>query len=73
MTDYAIELNGVCKSYPFFELQNIALQLQRGTIMALAILDADAKLLYSQKNGEWESTRSLDPDEIMRLLDKWKP
>lgn len=35
MTDYAIELDGVCKSYPFFELQNIALQLQRGTIMGL--------------------------------------
>ena len=35
MTDYAIELDGVCKSYPFFELQNIALQLERGTIMGL--------------------------------------
>jgi ABC-2 type transport system ATP-binding protein len=35
MTDYAIELSGVCKSYRFFELQNIALQLQRGTIMGL--------------------------------------
>jgi len=42
-------------------------------IPALAILDADAKLLYSQKNGEWESARSLDPDDIMRFLDKWKP
>lgn len=35
MTDYAIELSGVCKSYRFFELQNIALHLQRGTIMGL--------------------------------------
>src|SRR5215468_12344009 len=35
MTDYAIELNGVCKAYPFFELQNVALKLQRGTIMGL--------------------------------------
>jgi ABC-2 type transport system ATP-binding protein len=35
MTDNAIELNGVCKAYPFFELQNVALQLQRGTIMGL--------------------------------------
>ena len=35
MTDYAIELNGVCKSYRFFELQNVALQLERGTIMGL--------------------------------------
>lgn len=35
MNDYAIELSGVCKSYRFFELQNIALQLKRGTIMGL--------------------------------------
>ena len=35
MTDCAIELNGVCKSYRFFELKDIALRLQRGTIMGL--------------------------------------
>lgn len=35
MTDYAIELNGVYKSYRFFELQNISLRLHRGTIMGL--------------------------------------
>lgn len=35
MSDYAIELNGVCKSYRFFDLQNITLRLQRGTIMGL--------------------------------------
>ncbi len=35
MNDYAIELSGVCKSYRFFDLQNIALRLQRGTIMGL--------------------------------------
>lgn len=35
MTDYVIELNAVYKAYPFFALQNILLQLQRGTIMGL--------------------------------------
>jgi ABC-2 type transport system ATP-binding protein len=35
MSEYAIELDGVCKSYRFFELQNIALRLQRGAIMGL--------------------------------------
>ena len=35
MTEYAIELSGVCKAYPFFELQSIALRLQCGTIMGL--------------------------------------
>jgi len=42
-------------------------------VPALAVLDADGKLLYSQKNGEWEAARSLDPDEVMKFLDKWKP
>lgn len=35
MTDYAIELNRVCKSYRFFDLQNVDLRLPRGTIMGL--------------------------------------
>ena len=46
--------------------------LEKG-VPALAILGADGKLLYSQKNGEWESARSLDPDDIIAFLDKWKP
>ena len=46
--------------------------LEKG-VPALAILDSDGKLLYSQKNGEWESARSLDPDDVIAFLDKWKP
>jgi hypothetical protein len=42
-------------------------------IPALAVLGPDGSLLYSQKNGEWESARSMDPDDIMTFLDKWKP
>jgi thioredoxin 1 len=42
-------------------------------IPALAILGPDGKLLYSQTNGEWESARSLDPDEVVAFLNKWKP
>lgn len=42
-------------------------------VPALALLDAEGKLLYSQKNGEWESARSMDPDEVMEFLAKWKP
>ena len=42
-------------------------------IPALAILGTDGKLLYSQKHGEWESARSMDPDEIIVFLNKWKP
>ena len=46
--------------------------LDRG-VPALAVLDADGKRIYSQENGEWESARSLDPDEIVKFLEKWKP
>jgi hypothetical protein len=46
--------------------------LEKG-VPALAILGPDGKLLYSQKNGEWESAHSLDPDDIIAFLDKWKP
>ncbi|HEY3928207.1 MAG TPA: thioredoxin family protein [Candidatus Koribacter sp.] len=49
-----------------------AVPLDKG-VPALAVLDADGKVLYSQKNGEWESARSLDPDEVIKFLDKWKP
>jgi thioredoxin 1 len=42
-------------------------------VPALAILSPGGKLLYSQKNGEWESARSLDPDDVIVFLDKWKP
>ena len=42
-------------------------------IPALAILDAGGKLLVSQKNGEWESARTMDPDDIVAFLQKWKP
>lgn len=35
MNSMAIEVEGVCKSYRFFELQNIFLRLTRGTIMGL--------------------------------------
>jgi thioredoxin-related protein len=42
-------------------------------IPALAVLDPDGKLLYSQKDGEWESARSLDPDDLIALLNMWKP
>jgi thioredoxin 1 len=46
--------------------------LEKG-VPALAILGPDGKLLYAQKNGEWESARSLDPDDVIAFLDKWKP
>ena len=42
-------------------------------VPALAVLGADGKLLYSQQGGEFESARSLDPDDVIAFLNKWKP
>lgn len=45
--------------------------MKRG-IPAIAILDSHGKLLYSQKNGEWERARALGPEDLIALLRKWK-
>lgn len=42
-------------------------------VPALAVLAPDGKLLYSQQGGEFESARSLDPDDVIAFLNKWKP
>jgi thioredoxin 1 len=46
--------------------------LNRG-VPAIAILDSKGKLLYSQKNGEWERARGLAAEDLIALLKKWKP
>jgi thiol:disulfide interchange protein len=46
--------------------------MKRG-IPGLAVLDADGKLVYSQKNGEFENARSLAPQDVLAFLNKWKP
>jgi thioredoxin-related protein len=42
-------------------------------IPALAVLDANGKLLFSQKDGQFESARSLGPADLVDFLSKWKP
>jgi hypothetical protein len=46
--------------------------LNRG-IPAIAVLDSQGNLLYSQRNGEWERARALGPDDLLELLNRWKP
>jgi len=46
--------------------------MKRG-IPALAVLDSSGKLLYSQKNGEFERARALGPEDVLAFLQKWKP
>jgi thioredoxin 1 len=42
-------------------------------IPALAVLDSNGKLLYSQKGGEFERARALAPEDLLEFLNKWKP
>ena len=42
-------------------------------IPAIAVLDGNGKLLYSQKGGEFEKARALGPDDLVAFLNKWKP
>jgi len=41
-------------------------------IPGVAVLDASGKLLYSQRNGEFEKARSLGPEDLVAFLEKWK-
>ena len=46
--------------------------LKRG-VPALAVLDEHGRILYSQKNGEFESMRRMDPASVTEFLNQWKP
>jgi thiol:disulfide interchange protein len=45
--------------------------LKRG-VPALAVLDSHGHLLYSQKDGEFETMRSMNPASVTDFLNKWK-
>jgi thioredoxin-related protein len=42
-------------------------------VPASAVLERDGKLLFSQKQGEFESARSLATQDVLAFLNKWKP
>jgi thioredoxin 1 len=48
------------------------LTLDKG-IPTLAVVDADGRVVVSQKKGEFEDARSLTPEALLDFLNKWKP
>jgi thioredoxin 1 len=42
-------------------------------VPSLAVLDPDGKVVYSQKQGEFESTARIGPEDVLQFLEKWKP
>jgi len=53
-------------------MQQYQVPMKRG-IPGLAVLDSKGRLLYSQKNGEFENARSMAPEDVLQFLNKWKP
>jgi thioredoxin 1 len=41
-------------------------------IPALAVVDSDGKLIFSQKDGEFEDARGLSPGALAEFLNQWK-
>ncbi len=46
--------------------------LEKG-VPAAAVLEPDGKLVFTQKNKEFEKAQSLAPEDILAFLNKWKP
>lgn len=46
--------------------------LEKG-VPALAVLEANGKLLYADKGGEFEGARRMKVQAIIDFLEKWKP
>jgi thioredoxin 1 len=51
--------------------QRYDVPLQKG-VPALAVLDTNGRLLYSQTNGEFEKMRHMDPGSVTDFLERWK-
>ncbi|MBV8672865.1 MAG: thioredoxin family protein [Acidobacteriaceae bacterium] len=52
--------------------EKYGIPLKRG-VPALAVLDEHGHLLYSQKDGEFEAMRRMDPASVTEFLNQWKP
>ncbi|MDP8983965.1 MAG: thioredoxin family protein [Pseudomonadota bacterium] len=46
--------------------------LKKG-VPALAVLDSDGKLIYSQKTGEFEAMGHMQSGAVTEFLTRWKP
>jgi len=59
---------GIQENFPIAE--RFGIPLKKG-VPALAVLDANGKVVYAQKNGEFESMRSMDPKSVNDFLKRW--
>ena len=52
--------------------QQYGIPLNKG-VPALVVLDAQGRVLYAQRNGEFEKMRTLDSSSVTAFLVRWKP
>jgi thiol:disulfide interchange protein len=52
--------------------KELEIPLQKG-VPALAVLSENGKLLYSQKNGEFEAMRRMQSSSVTAFLMQWRP
>ena len=50
--------------------QRYGIPLSKG-VPALAVLESDGRVVYSQKNGEFEAMRRMDPQSVNEFLARW--
>jgi thioredoxin 1 len=59
---------GIDRNFDIAERYGIP--LKKG-VPALAVLESDGRLLFSQKNGEFENMRRMDPKSVNDFLRQW--
>ena len=52
-------------------MKDYGVPVERG-IPALVVLDSSGKVVFSQKNGEFEKARALGPEDLLAFLNQWK-
>jgi hypothetical protein len=52
--------------------ERYGIPLNKG-VPALAVLNSQGKLLYSQKSGEFEKMRNMEANSVTSFLVQWKP
>src|SRR5579863_3040484 len=50
----------------------LCVALDKG-VPSLGVLEPGGKVVYAQKNGEFEATEKIGPEDVRAFLEKWKP
>jgi thioredoxin 1 len=50
----------------------LGVALDKG-VPSLGVLDPSGKVVYAQKDGQFEATEKIGPEDVRAFLEKWKP